>query len=296
MQRRGQVGKQVSLVCLAVAGAVTSLGACSASGDARPSAATTSPATITASIRYPNAIVVMGHSGTTGYNSDPSSPDTDAKQNSWATGDNPTVNSIYTRLLALNPAVRGHSTNLGVDGSNMDQLVNQVDKALALKPVPDLFMIQEIDNDMQCDGTDPDNYPRFGQTISDLLTKITAKAPKATILLVGGPPGTVQNYGEILSHLPGPKAANTGTGPCDLFSPAGQVVPAHWRYAEKVIRGYQTQLATVCQKFPTCRYDGAALYRMVMTAADVTPDGNHITVSGHRKQAEVEWQALGFGS
>ena len=32
-------------------------------------------------------------------------------------------------------------------------------------------MIQEVDNDMQCDGTDPDNYPHFGQTLSDLLIR-----------------------------------------------------------------------------------------------------------------------------
>jgi hypothetical protein len=53
------------------------------------------------------------------------------------------------------------------------------------------------------------------------LARITAKAPGASILLVGGPPGTVQNYGAIAAHLPTPKAAKTGSGPCDMFSLAG---------------------------------------------------------------------------
>ena len=153
--------------------------------------------------------MVLGHSGTTGADSDPAHPGTDARRNSWATGDNPAVNSVYTRLLALNPAVRGHNTNLGVDGSDTDDLGGQVDQALALTPVPALFMIQEVDNDMKCDGTDPDNYPHFARTLSGFLAKITAKAPDATILLVSSPPGTVQNYGEIVSRLPTPKAANT---------------------------------------------------------------------------------------
>ena len=239
--------------------------------------------------------MVLGHSGTTGAESDPAKPGTDAPQNSWATGDNPAVNSIYTRLLALNPAVRGHSNHLGRDGSNIDDLGAQVDSALALTPVPDLFMIQEVDNDMKCDGTDPRNYPQFGQTLSGILTKITGKAPKATILLVSSPPGTVDNYGKVAANLPDAKAANTGTGPCDLFGPTGQAVPAHWRYQEQVIQGYHAQLAAVCKRFPTCKYDGGALYRMVITAEDLAPDGSHLSIAGHRKQAALEWGILGFG-
>ena len=57
-----------------------------------------------------------------GADSDPASPHTDATRNSWANGDNPAVNSICTRLLALNPAVRGHNTNLGIDGTDTDDL------------------------------------------------------------------------------------------------------------------------------------------------------------------------------
>ena len=197
---------------------------CSAS-DSGADATSASPSVGPASSKYPNAIVVLGHSGTTGAESNPSSPGNDDTRNSWATGDNPAVNSVYARLLALNPAVRGHNTNLGVDGTNVDDLGDQVDSALALKPLPDLFMIQEVDNDMQCDGTDPDNYLRFAKSMSDQLAKITAKAPRATILLVSSPPGTVENYGTIASRLPAAKAANTGTGPCDLFSPSGRAVP-----------------------------------------------------------------------
>jgi len=253
-----------------------------------------SPSPVPTSSRYPNAIVVLGHWGTTGFNSDPSAQGTDATQNSWATGDNPAVNSVYTRLLALNPAVRGHSSNFGVDGTDIDDLGSQVDQALALTPLPDLFMIQEVDNDMQCDGTDPDNYPHFGQTLSDLLTTITATAPNATILLVSSPPGTVRNYGTVVATLPGPKAGNTGTGPCDMFSPEGDAVPAAWRYQAQIIRHYQAQLETVCSRFPTCRYDGGALYRMTITAEDLAPDGMHLSVSGHRKQAALEWRVLGL--
>jgi hypothetical protein len=258
-----------------------------------------SPATVTGSgagtgAGYPDAIVVLGHSGTTGADSDPAAPGTDARQNSWATGDNPEVNSIYSRLLARNPAIRGHNTNLGVDGSTLDELGPQVDHALALKPLPDLFMIQEVDNDMRCDGTDDVNYPLSARTLSEVLTRITSSAPTATVLLVSSPPGTVDNYGKVVADLPTAKATNTGTGPCDMFDPTGKAVPAHWAYQEKVILSYHHQLETTCAHFPTCQYDGGRLYRMPITAADLTEDGNHLTISGQRKQAELESKVLGL--
>jgi hypothetical protein len=298
--RRPHLVMATTIVAL-MAGVLT---ACSSSSTpATSAAATTSPSpshspstTVTPSATYPNAIVVLGHSGTTGANTDPQAPDTDNTSNSWATGDNPEVQSIYLRLLALNPAVRGHSTNLGLDGSDVGDLRRQVDLALELTPLPDLFMIQEVDNDMRCDGSDPDNYAAFARTLSDDLAAIVAKAPKSIILLVSSPPGTVNNYGRIVARLEAGKQANTGTGPCDLFNPAGKVVRSHWKYQDEVTRHYQAQVAAVCKQFATCRYDGGALYRMKIAAADLAYDGMHLSVSGHRKQAALEWKVLGLGS
>jgi hypothetical protein len=236
---------------------------------------------------------VLGHSGATGYDSDPRRPGVDARENSWATGDNPAVDSIYLRLLALNPAVRGRNTNLAVDGTGVDELVGQADQALATKPLPELFLIQSVDNDMRCDGTDADNYAPFAATLTDVLNKITAGAPKAKILIVSSPWATVQNYGQVAAQLPGPRAANSGTGPCDQFDPAGKPVPAHWRTLEGITLRYLAELKSVCAKFPACRYDNDALYHMKIGTADITPsDGAHLTIAGLHKQAALEWRIL----
>jgi hypothetical protein len=157
-------------------------------------------------------------------------------------------------------------------------------------------MIQEVDNDLQCDGTDPANYPRFAKTLSANMTRITAKAPNATILLVSSPPGTVSNYGKVVDHLNAAKVANTGDGPCDMFSPSGKAVPRHWRYQDKVVRAYHAQLEAQCKRFPHCLYDGGSLYRMVITTDDLASDGLHLSIAGLRKQAELEWRVLGLGS
>jgi hypothetical protein len=288
---RGQIGR------LALVAAVCALlASCSSSGDAGGGAAATTPPASQAppaSDQYPNAIAVLGHSGATGYDSDPKRPGVDARENSWATGDNPTVNSIYLRLLALNPAVRGHSTNVAVAGTGVDELAGQADQALAAKPLPELFLIQSVDNDIRCDGTDADNYAPFAATLTDVLEKLTTGAPKARILIVSSPWATVQNYAQVAARLPGPRSANSGTGPCDLFDPAGKPVPAHWRTLEGIIQRYFGELTSVCAKFPTCRYDDGALYRMKIGTADITPsDGAHLTIAGLRKQAALEWRVL----
>jgi len=206
-----------------VAAVAALLAACSSSAGGGPGAASTStPAPVgQASDKYPNSIVVLGHPGTTGYDSDPKAPETDAVQNSWATGDNPAVDSIYLRLLALNPAARGQNLNMGVAGTGVNELVGQADQALAANPLPELFLIQSVDNDIRCDGTNADNYAPFAATLTEVLKKIASGAPKAKILIVNSPWATVENYGQVASHLPGPRAANSGTGaaaPCFLRS------------------------------------------------------------------------------
>lgn len=273
-------------------GVAALMAACSTSGG------TGSPASSAAaapSSRYPNAIAVLGHSGATGFASDPKRPLEDARTNSWATGDNPEVDSVYLRLLALNPAVRGHNANFAEDGTGVNELAGQADQALNTKPLPDLFLIQSVDNDMRCDGTDAQNYGPFAATLTEVFKKITTAAPKAKILLVSSPPGTVDNYGKIAAKLDVAKKNVTGTGICDLFDPAGKPVPAHWRTSEDITQHYLSQLKSVCAKFPACQYDNGALYHMTITADDLAAsDGAHLSISGHRKQAELEWRVLGL--
>jgi hypothetical protein len=272
------------------------MAACSSSGGTgSPSGAPTSSAAAALSGKYPNAIAVLGHSGATGFASDPKRPLEDARTNSWATGENPEVDSIYLRLLALNPAVRGHNVNLAEDGTGVNELAGQADQALNTKPLPDLFLIQTVDNDIRCDGTDAENYGPFAATLTEVLRKITTAAPKAKILLVSSPPGTVDNYGRIAAKLDVAREQVSGTGICDLFDAAGKPVPAHWRASEAITLHYLGELKSVCAKFPACQYDNNALYHMPITTEDLAAsDGAHLSISGHRKQAELEWRVLGL--
>jgi hypothetical protein len=170
-------------------------------------------------------MVVLGHSGTTGYGSNPSYPDADARGNSWATGDNPEVESVYLRLLATHRALKDHATSLGVDGSNVDDLPKQVTKMLRLDPLPDVVIIASIDNDMQCDGTDAANEKVFATKLGKTLTRINQSDRYAQIFFVDQP-SDVQIYADAVKNLPSAVSAQSGKGPCDIFTNAGKERPA----------------------------------------------------------------------
>jgi lysophospholipase L1-like esterase len=244
-----------------------------------------------AQIKYPNSIVVIGHSGATGYNSDPHSPGVDARGNSWATGSNPAVNSVYRRILARNPGIKGHNYNLAVDGSEVTDLQRQAREAVSLPTTPELVLVQTVDNDMHCDGTDPQNYKPYAAGLARTLAIIAKGAPDAHVFIVSIW-ATVRNYTNVIKNIPAERADNTGNGPCDVFDQTGKERPAGIASMEKIIDSYHKQIAVTCARFPNCRYDHGALYHMVIQRADLTPDSNHLSIRGQKKMAATAWSAL----
>jgi hypothetical protein len=63
-------------------------------------------------VGYPDSIAVIGIATANGYHTDPAHPGATIPENSWATGTNPRVNSLYQRILAHNNRIKGHRTTL----------------------------------------------------------------------------------------------------------------------------------------------------------------------------------------
>jgi hypothetical protein len=278
---------------LAVAGAssCSSTPSPSPSASSRPPAAASPPAR-PAGATYPSSIAALGHSGLTGYNSDPADQTRDALENSWATGDNPAVNSLYTRILAKNPAIKGHAYNVAKDGSTVNDLPRQITEMLALDPRPDLVVIQSVDNDMRCDGSDPQNIQPFGRQLTDAITSIATASPNTRFLLVSSPWGTTQDYTEAVKDDPDVRPNITGDGPCDSYDDAGLLHPERMAYSEQILHTYHQQLQGACSTFPTCRYDDGAMHQMPLDITDISPDGNHLSIHGHARAAAIEWAVL----
>src|SRR4051812_14202510 len=101
----------------------TSSSATPAGSPSASAASSASPSVAAARTPRLDAIAVIGHSGATGYNS--TGTDQDVPENSWATGSNPKVDSIYRRLLATHPALKDHAYNAAVSGSDSNDLMGQ---------------------------------------------------------------------------------------------------------------------------------------------------------------------------
>jgi hypothetical protein len=237
---------------------------------------------------YPSSIAVLGHSGATGEGSDPDRPGEEVRANSWATGSNPEVKSLYLRILARNPAIKGHNLNFAEGGATVDELVSQAGRAVSAELKPELFVVQIMDNDIVCPMSQ-DDLGAFRSTFVSALEELAKGAPASNTFVVSqfGSPGT---YASSLSRAE--RQTFGGTGRCDFVDPRGRIVPKKVALADKVIHSYAAQLKAGCKRVPRCRYDGGAFGRIVDRREYVSSDLNHLTVDGHAKAAAVAWTAM----
>jgi hypothetical protein len=241
---------------------------------ARPAAAPLASATP----GYPGSMAVLGHSNATGEDSDPAQPHVAIRANSWATGTNPAVNSIYLRILAKNPAIKGHNHNLAQPGATVDDLLVQARRAVGLKPEPGLFLVQIMDADIVCPATSRD-YAAFRSKLITALGVLARGAPHVRIFVVSqwGSPATywqALSPAQRLQFVAGDQGGG-GTGPCAFIDPRGRLVPKEAARLDTIIHGYEAQLAAGCRRIPRCSYDGGAFGRQVDKNEYISEDLNH---------------------
>jgi hypothetical protein len=238
---------------------------------------------------YPSSIAVLGHSGATGESSDPDQPGVEVRKNSWATGSNPKVDSVYSRILERNPEIKGNNLNLAQGGATVDELMGQAEELVATEPASDLIVVQIMDNDLVC--------PASSTALSDFQSKLTSSLktlsqglPDATIFVVSQF-GSVPSYAKALNR--GEAASIGGVGPCDFALPHGRLVPANVDRLEKAIHAYEAQLESACKQVQRCTYDDGAFGRTVDKREYTSlTDLNHMSISGHAKAAAVAWTAM----
>jgi hypothetical protein len=250
--------------------------------------------------KYPSSIVVLGTPTAAGWGADSVHPFRDAPEDSWATGTNPAVRSIYSRLLLLNPAIKGRNATITsgasapeAAGRELDDLFDQVHMALRLKVKPELVLVQVIDRAMKCDGTMERNFADYGSRFSDALQTLAQGLPDARIVVVSQW-GSFASYVSYLKGLDvGVRLKNAGKRPCQLVaSPSGQIVASRVAYAKSIVTGEEAKLRTACTKVANCRYDGGAAQRLHVTAADISAFQYTPTLLGQAKLAAAEWKAM----
>jgi hypothetical protein len=280
-------GVALFLIGLLVAGCASS----SASPSSTSSLASASAAAASSSASSePVGVAVIGHSGATGYNSDPDQPGVDVQANSWATGTNSDVNSIYLRMLATNPSLEGHAINLAIDGSDVTSLTAQATQLVGRTPKPQLVLVQTIDNDQKCDGTDAANYAPYRTKLTQVLDTLAQGLPDARIFILSQW-ADVKTYDRVVFALKPSHLA--GDGPCDTVNPQTMKIdPAKEAYLQGMIDDYWGIVTDVCALHPTCRTDGGALQHFDLKPEDLSSDYDHLSVAGHAKLAAMVWAVL----
>jgi hypothetical protein len=241
----------------------------------------------------PVGIIAIGHSGLTAENSDPAKPGQPAPENSWATGTSRRVNSVYLRMVAALPGTEGHVANVASGGAPVGALAGQAEAALVSVPTPAVVIIQSLDSDIRCDGTDAEGIVQYGATLKSVLKSITAASPKTMILLVGQlgrpDPGFVSR---LVAKDPGVKATLAGPGICDFYNEQGQLDKGNFHTLTRIINRYEAEQARVCSAFANCRTDGGVRAAYTDTFANFTSDWNHINVRGQAQEANLIWPAV----
>lgn len=249
------------------------------------SSATPAVAARAAAPAYPDSIAVIGHSGATG--SGVAGPRSNWAHSSWVTGDSPAVQSLYSRILARNPAVRGNKFNLALGGADVASMLLQAKKAVGLKPTPELVVVQGIDNDIRCDAV---SHKPFQVAFARVLDVLATGAPEARIFVVSQP-GSPLTAAKALT-LKQRIRIGGGSGRCAFIAANGAIRLKEAAYLDAVIHRYEAAVATACKAVASCRYDGGAFGRIVDRPEWVSTDLQHANLEGNAKLAAVAWAAL----
>jgi hypothetical protein len=255
------------------------------------SSTTTAPPAETAAPTTPVGIIAIGHSGLTGEGTLGSG--TDARQNSWATGSAPEVDSVYLRLVATRPETLGHFANTAQGGAVAKALPDQARAALRIVAHPALVIISTIDNDIRCDGTDPQHVPEFGSYVANALSIITAASPASKILIVGqlGRPDPAY-IEQLLAQVPSLIPTSPATGICDFVDQNGKIVQPHLETLTSIINAYEAEQARVCAAVPQCRTDGGVRAAYKDKIENFSTDYNHLNVKGQAAEAALIWPVV----
>jgi lysophospholipase L1-like esterase len=237
---------------------------------------------------YPNSIAAAGDSITqavdsVGLGSNP--------EYSWATGTNSSVNSVYSRLLALNPGISGHRFNDSVSGARMVDLNGQALNAVGQGA--QLVTILMGANDV-CTTSQATMTPvaTFRSQFALAMATLSAGLPDARIAVASVP--DIYNLWAILKDNSSARFTWNIFGICQSLlanplSTAQADIDRRNNVRQRNI-DFNTQLAEVCGQYVHCRFDNNAAFNLVFTMPGVsTIDYFHPSAAGQTLAASVAW-------
>jgi lysophospholipase L1-like esterase len=198
----------------------------------------------------------------------------DCPKNSWSTGTEPAVDSVFQRVEAINPGRHPVAFNDAVSGARASGLLGQAQTAVTQDP--DYVTVQIGANDA-CRSTIAAQTPTatFHDQVHAALNTLVAGDPKVYIQVVSIP--DINRLWALFTSPPDPNALLRWSPPvfnvcqallANPLSTAQADVDRRAAFRDQVI-AYNGALADVCAQFKRCRFDGGAGFNTAFTADDV---------------------------
>jgi lysophospholipase L1-like esterase len=205
---------------------------------------------------FPSSMAALGDSITVAFGS--CLAPVPCPRNSWATGDGPQVMSHYRRIVAANPAMRGHAHNYAVPGARVGDLAAQASLAAAQHPQYVTILIGA--NDACSGGVAAMTSPQaFRSAVDEALARFRSQDPRALLLVVAIP--DVYRVWEV-AHTNQVALAAWRSGICsNLLANPTSMAQADVDRRNAVrdrITAYNGELESACLAYgANCRYDVA---------------------------------------
>lgn len=246
---------------------------------------------VAAAEAYPTSIAALGDSITRGFNAGGWYSDWPSR--SWSTGADPAVVSHYTRLVRLNPGTTVSRWNDAASGAKMAALPGQASSARTQGARYVTILMGAND---ACTKTESGMTPvgDFRAQFAAAMTTLMGQ-PSPPRVLVASIPDIYRLY-EVGKGSSAARNAWNSFGICQsmLANPQSTQkadVDRRARVRQRVV-DFNTRLAEVCATYPTCKYDGGAVFGYPFKLSQLsTWDYFHPNTGGQAVLADVTWKA-----
>ena len=243
-----------------------------------------------ASAAYPNKVSALGDSITQAFETC-SIPLTNCPANSWSTGTNKAVDSVFLRIKANNKHAKAQ--NVSVSGARVASLNEQAKKAVRFQAE---FVTILIGANDACNG--PTSTSAFATSFEAAITTLESGLPSAKIL-VGSIPNLMYLWELFHTNAEAVAKWKTFTSFCPgIMTNPTSMAPADVARRQATLNAeisFNSTMQSICSADPTCQFDEDEIFDTRFTEAEVsTVDYFHPSLTGQASLAAGAWARLAF--
>ncbi|HEV2360150.1 MAG TPA: GDSL-type esterase/lipase family protein [Acidimicrobiales bacterium] len=237
-------------------------------------------------VALPSSMASVGDSITRAFDIDPAHFLQDSPQYSWSTGTSSSVDSQYDRVLAANPAIKGHVYNDAKSGAQMSALDGQLKQASGqhVQYATVLMGANDVCTSSVSTMTPTATFKsEFGKAMADFF----AADPSAHVLVASIP--NIYHLWSILHTNSTAQSTWSTLGLCQSMLSSSGTATTRSEVQKREVAD-NAILASVCATYANCLWDKDTVYNVMFPASYVsTADYFHPDLMGQKMLAAVSW-------